>query len=59
MYLFNRKDLKNSLDLNNYYKKLFISCIDRVLKSRFIQNELKEEIIKKGKKILKFLNFHS
>ena len=58
MNLLNRTDLKETLNLNNFYKKLFISCIDRVLKTRIIPNELKKEIIKKGKQKLNFIDYH-
>ena len=54
--LFNIKILKKLLNLNENNKKLFYSCLDRVLKSKKISNKQKKEIRKRGKS-LKYLNY--
>ena len=56
VYLLDRKKLKEALDLSEYTKNLFISCIDRVLKQKLISDSYKEEIKKRVKK-LNFLGY--
>jgi glycosyltransferase involved in cell wall biosynthesis len=57
VYLLNRPKLKEALDLSDYTKKLFISCIDRVLKQKLISDSYKDEIKKRVKK-LNFLEYN-
>ena len=52
----NLKLLKNILNISEYNRQLFKSCLDRFLNCSFISNNYKEEIRKKGKK-LKFTNY--
>ena len=55
--LMKHKKIKETLFLDNDYKDLFISCIDRALKNKYISDELKNEIRKEGKK-LEFLDYN-
>ena len=55
LFLFDRLSLKKTLK-SEEVNKLFISCIDRVLKMDKISDELKNEIRQKGKK-LKFIKY--
>ena len=54
--ILNLKLLKNILNISEYNRQLFKSCLDRFLNCSFISNNYKEEIRKKGKK-LKFTNY--
>ncbi len=45
-----RPKLEKTLN-NEYNKKLFISCLDRILSSKLISDELKKLIREKGKKL--------
>ena len=51
MFLLNRNSLKN-----NYINKLFINCLDTILKMDKISDEFKNEIRQRGK-MLKFINY--
>ena len=57
VYLLDRPKLKEALDLSDYTKNLFISCIDRVLKQKLIFDSYKDEIKKRVKK-LNFLEYN-
>ena len=52
----NIKILEKILNQSDYNKKLLNSCLDRVLNSKFISDELKNEIRKIGKQ-KKFINY--
>ena len=47
----NLKMLRNILNLSQYNRQLFKSCLDRFLNCPFIPNEYKVEIRKKGKRL--------
>ena len=51
MNLLSRKTLEKALNSSKNIKELFISCIDRVLKTKKIPNELKDKIRTKGKQL--------
>ena len=53
--LMNLQMLKRILDINKNHRKLFISCLNRILNSTFISNNYKNEIRKRAID-LKFLN---
>ena len=55
IYMINRPQLEKTLK-NNYNKKLFISCLDRIFKSKYIRNKNKKLIRERGKK-LQFLDY--
>ena len=56
LHLFDRKSFKKALKTSEDLYKLFISCLDKVLKMTKISNKLKDEIRKKGK-TLKFIDY--
>ena len=55
-FMLERENLKETLN-NIYNKKLFISCIDRILSSNYISDEDKN-LIRKNCQKLDFLNYH-
>ena len=55
-FLMNQKQLDRTLKSSEYIEKLFISCLNRILNSKYISDEYKNEIRKRGKK-LKFINY--
>ena len=55
-YFFMEKELKTLLKANKKYNKIFIDCLDRILKCKYISLKDKNKIRKKGKK-LKFIKF--
>ena len=56
IYIFKMPQLDKTFNSNDYFRKILISCLDRVLKSKYISNEDKNIICEKGKK-LKFLKY--
>ena len=56
IFMFNMPELHKTFNSNEYFRKILISCLDRVLKSKFISNEDKNIITKRGKK-LEFLKY--
>ena len=56
MYILNRKDSLKITLKNNYINKLFINCLDTILKMDKISDEFKNEIRQRGK-VLKFINY--
>ena len=56
MYILNRKDSLKIALKNNYINKLFINCLDTILKMDKISDEFKNEIRQRGK-MLKFINY--
>jgi hypothetical protein len=51
------KFLKTALNKSHYINKIFNSCLDRILNCKYISNEDKDEIRKKGK-ILSFIKYN-
>ena len=51
------RSLQGMLNYNESYKNLFYSCLDRILNSILISNDLKIELRKRGKNLL-FLNYN-
>ena len=51
------RSLQGMLNDNESYKNLFYSCLDRILNSILISNDLKIELRKRGKNLL-FLNYN-
>ena len=49
IYLFNQSRMEKTLESNEYIYKLFISCLDRILDSKYISDEYKNEIRKRGR----------
>ena len=56
MYILNRKDSLKIALKNNYINKIFINCLDTILKMDKISDEFKNEIRQRGK-VLKFINY--
>jgi len=56
MYLLNRKDSLKIALKNKYINKIFINCLDTILKMDKITDEFKNEIRQKGKK-LQFIDY--
>jgi len=56
MYILNRKDSLKITLKNNYINKIFINCLDTILKMDKISDEFKSEIRQRGK-VLKFINY--
>ena len=56
IFTLNMPELHKTFNSNEYFRKILISCLDRVLKSKFISNEDKNIITKRGKK-LEFLKY--
>ena len=50
-FLMERPTLKQAIESNEYYKNLFISCLDKILNLKYISNEDKEEIRKRASKL--------
>ena len=57
LYLFKFDDLKTLLNYSENDKKLFNSCLDRILKCEYISDEDKNEIRKRGK-MLSFIKYN-
>ena len=57
LFLFNKENLKEAINRNKYINKLFISCIERILNCKYISNDYKVEIRKRGKS-LNFINYN-
>ena len=55
-YLFNQNRMDKTLESNDYVYKLFISCLDRILNSKYISEEHKNEIRKRGRN-LEFIDY--
>ena len=53
-YLMEREELKEVISTNDYHKKLFISCLERILNNKYIAKEHKDEI-KRRIKTIEFL----
>ena len=49
--LFHKKQLKETIQMNEYNKNLFISCVNKILNMKFIPNDDKEKIRKKADKL--------
>ena len=49
--LFHKKQLKQTIQINEYNKNLFISCVNKILNMKFILNDDKEKIRKKADKL--------
>ena len=47
LFILNRNQLQETLNSNNFIRKLFYSCLNRILKSKFISISHKNEIRKK------------
>jgi len=43
-FLMNHPAMKEVMTSSEYHKKLFFSCMDRILNSKYISNEYKEEL---------------
>ena len=43
-YLMEMKELEETVSKNDYHKKLFISCLERILNNKYISKEHKDEI---------------
>ena len=56
-YILKKELLKDALNTTEYNKNLFNSCLDRILNCKYISNEDKDEIRKKGK-ILSFIKYN-
>ena len=56
-YILKKDLLKDALNTTEYNKNLFNSCLDRILNCKYISNEDKDEIRKKGK-ILSFIKYN-
>lgn len=50
-YILEKPSLKETLEQNEYIKNLFISCLKKILKMKYISNVDKEEIRKRAEKI--------
>ena len=48
--------MDKTLESNDYVYKLFISCLDRILNSKYISEEHKNEIRKRGRN-LEFIDY--
>ena len=57
IFLFNKEYLKEAINRNKYINKLFISCLERILNCKYISNNYKKEIRKRGKS-LNFINYN-
>jgi len=51
IYLFNNEFLQETLNSTEYNNKLFNSCLDRIFKCKYISDEHKNEIRKRGKNL--------
>ena len=50
IYIFKRKYIRDVLS-NYYNNKVLISCLDRIFNCKFISDELKNEIRKRGENL--------
>ena len=50
-YILEKPSLKETLEQNEHIKNLFISCLKKILKMKYISNVDKEEIRKRAEKI--------
>ena len=55
--IFKSKYLSDAINSNEYNYKIFISCLDRILKCNYVSNEFKNEIRKRGKS-LKYIKYN-
>lgn len=44
-------EMEDAITSNEYHKKLFVSCMNRILNSKYISKEYKEEIRKRASKL--------
>ena len=58
LYCLNNNILKNVLQENEYYYKLFISCLEKILNCKYISDKDKNEIRNKIKS-LDFIKFNA
>ena len=57
LFIFGKEYLKEALNRKEYNYDLFISCLERILKCKYISEYHKKEIRKRGKS-LSFINFN-
>ena len=57
LYILNNIYLKDAINTNEYNYNLFISCLDRFFKCKYISDEYKSRVRQKGK-LLNFIKYH-
>ena len=57
LYILNNIYLKDAINTNEYNYNLFISCLDRFFKCKYISDEYKNRVRQKGK-LLNFIKYH-
>ena len=57
LFIFGKEYLKETLNRKEYNYDLFILCLERILKCKYISEYHKKEIRKRGKS-LSFINFN-